>query len=516
LLTGSSLKRLAPTLVAALLATVYVIVSPPSLDLAAHMLRAKLFSTEGLGIWNNWWYAGHHTPGYSVLYPAASAALTPQLAGAIAAVGSAALFEPLARRRFGEDAWLGAVWFGAATAVNLYTGRLAFAFGLLPGLAAVLALQRRRRWLAVAMAALTALASPVAALFLAVAGAADAVGTRRLGGLAVAIAALVPVGALAIAFPEGGTEPFTFTTLWPLLVIAAVTVWALPRDAPTLRAGVLLYTAGCLLSYAVPTAVGSNAARLGTLVAGPLAALILWRRRNMLLLAAALPLLYIQWQAPVRDLRTGAAVASASGRYYEPLLMFLAQQSGPPFRVEIPFTQFHWEAYEVAPRFPIARGWERQLDIKDNHLFYDGTLSAATYGAWLHELGIRFVAESDATLDYSGKAETKLLNTGLPYLHLVLRTRHWRVYAVARPTPIVSGAAALDTIGADSVTLTANTAGTELVRVHYTPYWALRGVRGCVEPAGDFTRVTFRAGGRARLVIDFSLGRIRARSPRCN
>ncbi len=515
-MTESSLKRIAPTLVAAALATVYLVVSPPSLDLAAHMLRAKLFSTEGLGIWNNWWYGGHHTPGYSVLYPAASAALTPQLAGALAAVGSAALFEPLARRRFGEDAWLGAVWFGAATAVNLYTGRLAFAFGLLPALAAVLALQRGRRWLAVVMAVVTALASPVAALFLAVAGAAYSVGTRRLAGVAVAAAAIVPVGALTIAFPEGGTEPFTFTTLWPLLVIAVVTLWALPRDALTLRAGVLLYTAACVLSYAVATAVGSNVARLGTLLAGPLAALILWPRRTRLLVACALPLLYIQWQAPVRDVRTGAATHSAAGSYYRPLLSFLERQPGRPFRVEIPFTQFHWEAFEVAPRFPIARGWERQLDIKYNHLFYDGTLSATTYGAWLHELGIRFVAESDATLDYSGKAETKLLDGGLPYLRLVLRTGHWRVYAVADPTPIVTGVARLDSIGADSVGLTALAPGTALVRVRYTPYWALRGVHGCVAPAGEFTRVRFRAPGPARLVIDFSLGRIRARSPRCD
>src|SRR2546430_15185004 len=46
-----NLKRLAPTLVAAVLATVYVIVSPPSFDLAAHLLRAKLFWAEGFGLW---------------------------------------------------------------------------------------------------------------------------------------------------------------------------------------------------------------------------------------------------------------------------------------------------------------------------------------------------------------------------------------------------------------------------------------------------------------------------------
>src|SRR5918911_1498316 len=74
------IRRLMPTIAAALLAIVYVSASPPSLDLAAHLFRAKLFSAEGFGIWNNWWYAGHHVPGYSVLFPPIAALLTPQIA----------------------------------------------------------------------------------------------------------------------------------------------------------------------------------------------------------------------------------------------------------------------------------------------------------------------------------------------------------------------------------------------------------------------------------------------------
>ena len=58
--------RYLPTAVAAGFALVYVIVSPPSLDLAAHLFRAKLFNEEGFGLWDNWWYAGHNTVGYSV------------------------------------------------------------------------------------------------------------------------------------------------------------------------------------------------------------------------------------------------------------------------------------------------------------------------------------------------------------------------------------------------------------------------------------------------------------------
>ncbi len=525
----ADLKRLAPTLVAGVFAAVYVVVSPPSLDLAAHLLRAKLFSAEGFGIWNNWWYAGHHTPGYSVLFPPVSAALTPQLAAGLAATGTAALFEPLARRHFGSDAWLGALWFGAATATNLFTGRLAFAFGLLPAVASALALQRGRPRLACTLGFITALCSPVAALFAALAGGAYAVGsfidTRRGAprksaqvwvGALVAFSSLTPVLLLAIAFPEGGTEPFTFMTLWPIVLIGVLMLVTMPKRDYTLRAGIVLYIAGCIASYAITTAVGSNAARLGALVAGPLAALLWWRRRPALLLLTALPLLYIQWQAPIRDVSTAVGDPAGSPSYWRPLLGFLDRQHGPPFRVEIPFTQFHWEAYEIAPRFPLARGWERQLDIKYNGLFYGNPpLTAATYEAWLHKLAIRFVAVADATLDYSAIKERALIDRGLPYLHLVMRSRHWRVYEVTDATPIAQGVATLTALGPNSVTLFAQHPGTTLVRVRFTPYWAVAGAPGCVAPDGDFTKVTARQAGQIKLVIHFSFGRIGARTPRC-
>jgi hypothetical protein len=516
----------APVLVAGVPALVYVLVSPPSFDLAAHMFRAQLFRIEGFGIWNNFWYDGHDTLGYSVLFPAVSAALTPQLAAAIATTGTAALFESLARRHCGADAWLGALVFGAATATNLYTGRLAFAFGTLPALAAVVALDRRRPWSAASLALASALASPVAALIPALAGVAFAVAALADGtpaarirgalpGIAVCGAALVPVALLAVAFPEGGREPFAFSAFWPVPLIALACLWASPRPARVLRAALVLYALGTVGAYLVPSPAGSNVARLGTFVAAPLAALLLWPHRRALLLAAALPLLYVEWHDPVRDLTTAAGDPTSAKGYYAPLLRFLARQGDPPFRIEIPFTAFHWEAYAVATRFPLARGWERQLDIKYNSLFYAGRLTAARYDGWLHRNAVRFVAIADAPLDYSARAEAALIDRGLPYLRLVTRIAHWRVYAVADPTPIVQGAATLTALGADSLTLRASRPGTALVRVHFSSYWALGEGSGCVAPAGDFTSLTLRGAGPVRLVIRFSLGRIGARSPRC-
>jgi hypothetical protein len=231
--------------------------------------------------------------------------------------------------------------------------------------------------------------------------------------------------------------------------------------------------------------------------------------------AAAIPLLYLQWHAPIRDV-TNAGGAASSNAYYRPLLSFLERQSGPPFRIEIPFTKFHWEAYAVAPRFPLARGWERQLDIKYNHIFYGGALNAGTYEQWLHNLAIRFVAVSDAGLDYSAVKEAALIDGGLSYLRLVLRTRHWQVYAVADPTPIVQGAASLRALGPNWLSLEARRPGSALVRVHFTPYWAITRGSGCIAPSGDFTRLTLRRAGPVRLAIRFSFGRIGARSARCS
>ena len=537
-------KRILPTFTSAVIAAAYVIIAPRSEDLAAHLLRAKLFSVEGwFGIWNNWWYAGHNLPGYSVLFPPAAALTTPQLAAAIACPVSTLLFDSLVRRRYGEEAWLGSLWFGVATGTSLFTGRLTFAFGLMPAVGTALALQRRRPGLAVVLAVVTALSSPVDALFAGLAGAAYAVAeymapvepaaaAKRAGaawprlraalpGIAVVIGSFAPVLALGVVFPEGGTEPFAFSALWPIVLICVAALLLIPRRDRALRAGVALYALGCIASYAVASPVGSNASRLAPLVAGPIVALLWWpqprtRRRLVALVVLALPLLYLQWQAPVRDLRTADDNREVTDAYFKPLLSYLDRQSGPPFRIEIPFTLFHWEAYDVAPRFALARGWERQLDTKYNGLFYGSTpLTPATYQAWLHQLAVRFVAVSDAEIDYSAQAEVALINRGLPYLHLVLHTRHWRVYEVSGATPIVQGAASLTTLGPNYLELEASRTGTAYIRVRWSPYWAVTQGDGCVAASGGFTTLTVRRPGPMRVAIRFSFGRIGADSPRC-
>jgi hypothetical protein len=509
-----------PAALAGVLGLAYVIASPAGGDLPAQLLRAKLFAAEGFGIWNNWWYAGHDVIGYSLVFPPLAWLLTPQIVAALAAVATAAMFGALAERQFGPDSWLGAVWFACGTLTNLLSGRLTYATGLMFTVAAVLALQRRYAWLAALAALLASLTSPVAALFTALAGAACVLGSRSreqaVAGAAVVFAALVPALALSVAFPEGGSEPFNPTQLWQVLAVTAILLAGLGRGQRTLRAGLILYAAGCYASYRLATPVGGNAARLGELLGGPLAALLWWRRRPALLVLAALPLLYVQWQPTIQDLSIANDTPSSRASYYRPLLRFIEAQPDGPFRIEIPFTRGHWEADYVAPSVALARGWERQLDDKYNALFYTGRPTAAGYDAWLHQLAVGFVAVPDAPLDWSSTAEATLIERGLPYLHLVLRAQHWRVYAVSDPTPLAQGIATVTALRPNSVTLVARGAGRTLVRVRYSPYWAVSEAPGCVRRAGQFTELDTRRPGPVRLVIDFSLWRIQADSPRCS
>lgn len=510
---------------AAALAVAYLVLDPPSADLAAQMYRSELFEREGFVLWDNAWYSGHHMPGYSVLFPPLGALLGPRLVGAVSAVAAAALFERIAAEHFGERARVGALWFGAATAVNLVTGRLAFALGMAVALGAVLAATRAaaaraaglpsagRVGLAATLAALTALASPVAGLFLGLAAAAWMLARRSAAALAVGAGAAVPLAALAIAFPEGGTEPFVASAFWPALAGLAAVLVALPAEERALRIGVALYALGTIAAFALDTPVGGNVTRLGALFAGPVLACLLWGRRPGLLALLVVPLVYWQWNAPVRDWVRASHDPSVEASYYTGLLRFLESRDGP-FRIEIPFTANHWEAHHVASRFPLARGWERQLDVRNNAIFYDGTLDPRSYESWLHDNAVRYVALPDARLDGSARAEARMIRGGLSYLRPVWRDGDWRVYMVRSGAPLADNAA-VTKLGTDSFDLSVGARGRVLVRVRFTPYWRVEGSGGCVSRApGGWTRVV-AAPGPLRVATRFAPGRIASKRPRC-
>ena len=492
---------------AALGAAACLLLEPASADFAAQQYRAGLVRDAGFGLWDNGWFAGHHTPGYSVLSAPLGALIGVRLAGALAAVAASALFAAIARDRWGDRAGTAAaLWFSLGATATLVSGRLTFLLGVALALAAALALQRARPALATALAVATALASPVAALFFALGAVAWGLASRerRVVAAVVAVAALAPVAALAGLFPEGGTEPFVASAFWPALAGTALVAALLPARERTLRIGAGLYAAACVAAFALATPLGGNVTRLGALLAGPVvlgALLSAGRRRPAVLVVVVLALGYWQAFPAVRDVVRASGDPSTAAAYYAPLLRYL-QREGPAsaFRVEIPFTENHWEGAHVAPVVALARGWERQLDRRYGALFYDGTLSAASYRAWLDEHAVAYVAVPDVPLDDAGRDEARLVRRGLPYLKAVWRDAHWQVFAVRRATPIVRGAATTISLQPDGFEIDADRAGDAFVRVRHTRWWSVTDGRACVGAApGGMTRVRVLEAGTVRV-----------------
>ena len=322
--------RISPWLLAAVLALAWLAVGPDTPDLAAQVYRAGLFEREGFTLVNLNWYGGHHTPAYSILFPPLAALLGVRVVGVLAAVASALLFERIARRHFGaRAARLGVLWFAVGTVADLLIGRLTFALGLTVALGAVYALQRGRRRLGLGLGVACTLASPVAGLFLALAGVAYWWSTRAPAGLWLAAAATTPAIALSLLFPEGGSQPFSAGALLAIVLCCVALLWLLPLRERALRAGALIYLGSALLAFAVASPMGENASRLGVAFAGPLLVCAVLgagqaSRRRRILLAAVAPLLVWQWWAPVRETVKGAVDPSSQAAYYRPLLSFLA------------------------------------------------------------------------------------------------------------------------------------------------------------------------------------------------
>jgi hypothetical protein len=520
----------APILIALLFAIVYLIWQPRTVDLAAHTFRAELFGEEGFTIWNGQWYGGHHTPAYSIISPPLAWLLSPPVALAGAAVLCAVLFPPLARGHFGpERARWGSIWFGAATATLLFTSRLPFAIGVAFGLAALLALQRHRYALAIVLAILCPLGSPVAGLFLAMAGVAYAIAERndrvkRLEGLAIAAAAFIPPVFLAWAFPEGGWAPFPTSAYVPIPLFALAVLIVLPREEAALRWGAALYGIGATAALAVETPMGGNAVRLGALFGGPVLLCALWGRRfrhDLVvwpLLAAGFALLaFWQWSPAVRDVIKYIEDPAAKSDYFEPLRQFLFTLPDQR-RIEIPFTRSHWEGAEVAMEQPLARGWLRQLDTGLHPIFYREGINRLTYASWLADNAVRYVALPSAKPDKSSYGERALIEKGLPYLRLRWKSDDWRVYEVLLPTPLVisqkDANVVLEQMQSDELLLDVKRPGEAIVKVRWTPYWFAS--NACVEPYGDWTKVIAEQTGFVRLSTRFAPERLFERGRRCD
>jgi hypothetical protein len=541
-------------LVAALLSAVYLLISPPSGDLAAATYRSNLFAHAGFAFWDDGWYAGHSLPAYSLLAPALGAWLGVRTLLALSAVAAATLFGLLAPRWLPDRAGrAAALTFAFGFCAELPSGRVPYDLGVAIGLAAVLAMilstwSSRHRTLmvaaALALSITTSAASPVAGAFLALVCVALAISAfndskradPRLICLACAAAALATILLLALTFPEGGYEPFSAGAFWPELAAAVAIAALLPQGGlstagrRTVRFGAGLYAVALLASFIVQTPVGSNVTRLGAMFGAPVVVGVLWtgagvslRRRadagRLLLFILAPLLLYWQLATAIDDQVALAGDPTVHASFYEPLRAELLRRShGDPIRVEVPMTNAHWESvYLPGGPISIARGWERQLDTRYDALFYHGGLTTNAYRRWLDANAIAYVALPDAKLDSAGQQERRLIDRGLPYLQQVWHSSRWRLFAVRDATPLAQAPAQMLKVGADSFTLQVPHPGSYEVRMHWTPYWALVSpAAGCVSAGPDgFTEVQARTSGRVHVEIRFGLDRVFSQGPRC-
>jgi hypothetical protein len=504
-------------LLAAVLVTIGHLMGWTGVDTAAQVYRVDSLRRGGFSLWDFRWYGGHWTLDYSLLYPSLAATLGLLATTVLSAALAALAFDRLARRHLGQGAAAASLLFGAGTLVAASIGQLTFLAGEAFGLWALVALtsppRRGCRAAALVLALACSATSPLTGAFLALAAVAWAVVGIREGdrsawwGLGLAAVAGSPILVAAILFPGDGPMPYPpIDWAWEMLVAAVVVALAY-RQHRTLAVGGVLYMAVATSSVLIPSALGGNVGRLEDAMALPLAVGLAWSQAALLVPLTAVPLALSQW-APAWGAMTAAPASPASHEsFFRSLDRQLDQRgaSGPPGRVEVVPTEWHWEAAWVAPVMPLARGWERQLDEADNPLFYrSGSLDPAAYRGWLIDNGVRFVAVPTAALDMAGRAESALVGSGrVPGLRAVWHSADWRLYAVAGSPGIVSGPARLIATDDGRISLDAWSAGTVTVRVRWNPDWYVADGAGCVTRDGDWITVDVDRPGP--LTLDLSL-----------
>lgn len=519
---------LGPALVAVALAVMVAVLHWKGVDQAAQSYRVLQVRTHGLALWDSGWYGGNYPLGYSVVFPVVGALVGLSVASAAAAAGASWAFDRLVTPAFGRRP-LGVWYFAASTILAVAIGQLPFLAGEALGMAALVALTRQRRIAAVALVAAAASCSPLAAAFTVLACVAwfwHRRGQRLWIGV-VAGTAVAVIAGLGLLFPGTGPFPFPWVGLMISLSACGMLATSLVRSTPVLRTAAVLYAVASVASFLVANPVGGNAPRLAATVgvpllfclvtapAGPFStfastprwadpgrwSLVRWWRPT-LTVAALGALAAWEWGPGLGVVTSPASDPALAASYYQPVVHQIEVRSHGPVRVEIPPTRDHWEAAWVAPYVSLARGWERQLDIADNPIFYrPGTLDPASFRHWLLSNGVTWVALPATALDYAGTDEAGLLHAGeVRGLRLVWSNRDWKLWRVTATPGLVSGPATLSALAPDQVHLTFSQPGAATVRVRYSSFSAVTDGDACVRPdAAGWTMVKAGAVGPVTL-----------------
>jgi hypothetical protein len=477
-----SLFRRSPGIVAAgslavLFGAGYLLAAPMGRDLSAQVAHAQLAEQHWPALLNLTWYGGFDPLGYSVLSPPVMAVLGVRLTTALAYVVSVVLFAALLHGTAVPRPVAGAIVGAVCLTGNLVTTRTTFALGLAVALGALVALVVGRLRVASGLSVLAALTSPVAGLFLGVAGGALFLSGRRRVGVTLGVSAMLPTIAVALAFGNVGRQSFAEgEALRGFLVCLAVAGLCWRR--PVLRWAALLSAVLVAAAYLLPIPVGTTATRLPELFAAPIIVAVTTVPVVAVITATASVVLLLP-PVSITEVRERGDPA-LSAEFYAPLLEQLATRgvTGP---IEVVPTLRRGEAAAVAPVVPIARGWSRQVDTGRNPIFYNRTLNADTYRKWLDDNAISYVAISNGPYDWAASREASFVRGGLPYLQAVWSNRTWTLYAVTDPQPVISPPGQV--IARDPVSLTVSVPepGKYVVRVRWSRY--LTASNGCMQTA---------------------------------
>jgi hypothetical protein len=469
--------------IAVLVAAAYLLAAPMGRDLTAQMAHAELAQQHWPVVLDLRWYGGFDPLGYSVLSPLVMALLGVRVTTALAYVACVVLFAALLKRTAVARPVAAAITGAVCLTGNLVVTRTTFELGLAVALGALLVLASGHLRITAVLAVLAALCSPVAGLFLGVAGGALFLSRRRRAGMTLAVSALIPTVGVGIAFGNGGYQTFgTKQAVLALLVcvVAAGLCWR----SPVIRWGALLSAGLVAGAYLVPTPVGTTATRLPELFAAPMIVAVAAVPLGAVIAAAVTAVLLLPPVSLTEIRQRGDPALSAE--FYAPLLDQLAAHgvTGP---IEVVPTQRRGEAAVVAPVVPIAKGWSRQVDTDRNLIFYDGSLNADTYRKWLDANAISYVALSNGPYDWAATDEASMVRRGLPYLRPVWSDRTWTLYAVTNPQPVISSPGRVVARDPVSLTVSLPEPGEYSVRVYWSRYLSVS--NGCVKPAPDGSSV---------------------------
>jgi len=495
-------------------------------DLAAQYAWTAFVRRHPGAAYNLSWYGGMHPASYSVISPYVMAWLGVRTTGVLACTSCAALGAVLLGRSGLRRPLPVALWFAVAVWCNVAAGRVTYLLGMVFALAAAIfalsgnGASRPRPVLAAVLGVVATLCSPVAGLFMEVLAAALFLTGKRREAYLIAPGPPVVIGVTALLFPFSGVQPFHWYAALPTAATAVGVAVLAPRAWRTVRAGAWVYALGVGLCWVLPTPIGSNVERLALLAGATIMIAVAGtperRGRKVLVTRLAAVALAI-WTVvqPLTDVVKTAPTSATATADARPLIIKLLELNATRGRVEVVPLRSHWEAAGIAPYVNLARGWNRQADVQRNPLFYDGTLTEASYREWLRTWSVGYVVLPTTEPDSGGIAEARVIAAGAAWLPLVWEDADWRVYRVEGADPLASAPATVTYAGPATLTVRLPSAGTAVLRVAWSPWLAIAGTgdddgttpRACLAQHGAWTELVAPAAGTYTIESRYALDR---------